>query len=155
MDLQLLVPVRSYRSQRVSEWVSRVLEDDAVGAAEVAAALGQYPIVLARSLADARTSLRGKTRGERRYGLVASSGARRLRADGLGQILEAADGDAISHWYLRPAGDIRSSCALEVPANEYTCQGLELDFVGVCWGGDLVRRSGSDGWVPRRLVGNR
>jgi hypothetical protein len=152
-DLQLLVPLRSFRSQRVSEWVNCVLEGDAPAAATLAGQLGPYPIVLTRSLDAARQWLRNNGRGKRRFGLVASSGARRLRADGLGQILHAGDRDEIAHWYLQPPGDIRSSCALEVPANEYTCQGLELDFVGVCWGGDLLRSPSSNRWVHRRLSG--
>jgi hypothetical protein len=152
-DLQLLVPLRSFRSERVSEWVDRVLEGDAPAAAALAGELARYPIMLTRSLSATRQWLRDKGRGERRFGLVASSGARRLRADGVGQILHASDGHEIAHWYLRPPGDIRSSCALEVPANEYTCQGLELDFVGVCWGGDLLRSSSSYRWIHRRLRG--
>src|SRR5262249_23676592 len=98
--------------------------------------------------------LRGKGRGERRYGLLASSGARRLRADGLGEILEATADSAIAQWYLNDRDDIRSSFALEVPANEYTCQGLEIDFSCVCWGGDLVFRRVATGWLCRRLSGN-
>ena len=43
--------------------------------------------------------------------------------------------------------------ALEVTANEYTSQGLELDFVGVCWGGDLLRNSETGTWMTRRLHG--
>jgi hypothetical protein len=152
-DLRLLVPLRSFRSQRVSEWVDRVLEGNATAAASLAGQLGPYPIMLTRSLDAARQWLRNNGRGKRRFGLVASSGARRLRADGLGQILHAGDGAEIAHWYLKPPGDIRSSCALEVPANEYTCQGLEFDFVGVCWGGDLLWSPSSDRWVPRRLSG--
>jgi hypothetical protein len=111
--------------------------------------------MVTRSLDAARQWLRSSGRGKRRFGLVASSGARRLRADGLGQILQAGDRDEIAHWYLQPPGDIRSSCALEVPANEYTCQGLELDFVGVCWGGDLLRSPSSDRWLHRRLSGSK
>ena len=68
----------------------------------------------------------------------ASSGARRLRADGPGVSLNASAGAEIAQWYLNPRGDIRSSYALEVAANEYTCQGLELDFACVCWGGDFL-----------------
>jgi hypothetical protein len=154
-NLQLLVPLRSFRSQRVSEWVNRFLEGDSSAAAALAGQLGPYPIMLTRSLDTARQWLRRSGRGKRRFGLVASSGARRLRADGLGQILHAGDRDEIAHWYLQPPGDIRSSCALEVPANEYTCQGLELDFVGVCWGGDLFRSSSADRWLHRRLSGPR
>jgi hypothetical protein len=152
-DLQLLVPLRSFRSQAVSAWVDRVLEGNAPAAAGLAEQLGPYPIVLTRSLDAARQWLRSNGRGKRRFGLVASSGSRRLRADGLGQILHAGDGHEIAHWYLQPPGDIRSSCALEVPANEYTCQGLELDFVGMCWGGDLLRSPSCDRWLHRRLSG--
>lgn len=61
----------------------------------------------------------------------------------------------IAHWYLNPPGDIRASHALEVPANEYTCQGLELDFAALCWGGNFVRMSGSQKWLYRRLNGSR
>jgi len=86
-------------------------------------------------------------------GLLASSGAKRLRADGLGQVLSATDGQAIAHWYLNPPGDIRSSFALEVPANEYTSQGLEIDFACLCWGGDLIYKHVR--WVTRSLAGNK
>ncbi len=95
--------------------------------------------------------LRTQGRGERRYGLVASSTASRLRAYGLGVSVNATDGTNIAHWYLNPPGDVRSSYALEVTANEYTTQGLELDFVGLCWGGDLTMSPG--GWVTRRFSG--
>src|SRR5439155_15454304 len=135
--LQLRVPQRSYRSPNLSCWVDYVLAGDAVAAESVAQGL-QYPLVITRSLAHAKSWLRELGRGERRYGLVASSGARRLRAEGLGVTLNASAGHEIAQWYLNPHGDIRSSYALEVPANEYTCQGLELDFVCICWGGDLL-----------------
>ena len=101
------------------------------------------------------TGLKKESRGHRRYGLLASSGARRLRAEGLGVLLSAADGSAIAHWYLNPVGDIRSSFALEVPANEYTSQGLEIDFATVCWGGDMLYDSTVDRWRYGRLGGTR
>lgn len=91
----------------------------------------------------------------RRYGLLASSGARRLRADGIGTLLHATAGAEIAHWYLNEPGDIRSSFALEVPANEYTCQGLELDFTCLCWGGDLLWDESQMAWQHSRLSGNR
>jgi DUF2075 family protein len=61
----------------------------------------------------------------------------------------------VANWYLLPKGDVRSSYALEVTANEYTCQGLELDYVGVCWGGDLIRKSTDDIWIQRRFIGSK
>jgi DUF2075 family protein len=78
-----------------------------------------------------------------------------LRADGLGVELIATDRADIAHWYLNPPGDIRSSFALEVTTNQYTSQGLELDFVGVCWGGDFLRDETSGQWVFRTLSGNK
>ena len=33
--------------------------------------------------------------------------------------------------------------------SEFGCQGLELDFVGLCWGGDLIWAAG--GWMPRMM----
>jgi hypothetical protein len=154
-DLALRVPMRMFRAPEVSNWVGLVLSGDIEGAEAAAERLGDYKILITRSLQTARLWLRSAARGDRRYGLVASSGARRLRADGLGQILSATDGDSIAHWYLKPPGDIRSSYALEVPANEYTCQGLELDFVAVCWGGDLIWQPRSRSWAIRRFMGDR
>ncbi len=54
---------------------------------------------------------------------------------------------------MRQPGDLRASYALEVTANEYACQGLELDYVGVCWGGDLIWDRAAGMWAPRRLNG--
>lgn len=152
-DLQLRVPQRSYRSPSLSRWVDHVLAGDAAAARVTAQDLHEYPVVLTRSLEEAKLWLRERGRGERRYGLVASSGARRLRAEGLGVTLNASAGNEIAQWYLNPHGDIRSSYALEVPANEYTCQGLELDFACVCWGGDLLWNDASHSWSFSRLSG--
>jgi DUF2075 family protein len=40
-----------------------------------------------------------------------------------------------------------------VPANEYTCQGLELDLACVCWGGDMLWNAATDRWAYWRLSG--
>jgi len=154
-DLQLSVPMRSYRSPKLSQWVNDVLAGNADAARATAQDLTDYPLYLTRSLQQAKQWLRQHAQGERRYGLLASSGARRLRADGIGTWLNATAGAEIAHWYLNPPGDIRSSFALEVPANEYTCQGLELDFAGLCWGGDLLWDEASKAWQYASLSGNR
>jgi DUF2075 family protein len=131
-----------------------MLDGDREAAAALSASLGDYPIMLTRSLACTRRWLSDQARGYRRCGLVASSRARRLRADGLGVELIATDGADIAHWYLNARDDIRSSYALEVTANQYTSQGLELDFVGVCWGGDFLRDEAGGQWTFRTLSGN-
>ncbi len=154
-SLELTVPQRSFRSPELSSWIEHVLAGNCHAASDAMKRLDRYPIVLTRSLLAAKTWLRRKGRGERRYGLLASSGARRLRADGLGTTLNATAGDEIAHWYLNAPGDIRSSFALEVPANEYTCQGLELDLACLCWGGDLLWDQQADSWLAARLSGDR
>jgi hypothetical protein len=94
-----------------------------------------------------RAALRGLARGQRRAGLVASAGAKRLRAEGLGVQLPE-----VTEWFLESWPDVRGSDALETFATEYDCQGLELDLVGLAWGGDFVRRGGH--WLCRRFVGD-
>lgn len=151
-DLELNVPLRSFRSPSVSQWVSLVLKGDLIAAHRIAENFGDYPLFVTRSLGATRNWLKRETRGERRYGLVASSGARRHRAEGLGVTLNATEGNAIAQWYLNGREDVRSSFALEVTANEYTAQGLELDFVGLCWGGDFLWQGGK--WLYRQFRGN-
>jgi Uncharacterized conserved protein (DUF2075) len=89
--LQLEVPVRSFRSPALNDWVAAVLLGNSSNAAEIASGM-EYPIGLTRSLEIARTWLRSQARGQRRCGLVASSGARRLRAEGIGETLNATAG---------------------------------------------------------------
>lgn len=151
-SLHLDVPMRSYRSPELGHWIHEVLVGNSDRAFEISTSMS-FKVHLTRDLADAKKWLRDQTRGERRMGLLASSGARRLRADGLGEMLSATDGSSIAHWYLNPPGDIRSSFALEVPANEYTSQGLEVDFACLCWGGDLIRKK--DLWIARSMAGNK
>ncbi|WP_424811264.1 DNA/RNA helicase domain-containing protein [Roseococcus sp. YIM B11640] len=103
---------------------------------------------MTRDLDALRAALRSLARGERRAGLVASSGARRLRAEGLGVQLPA-----VENWFLDRWPDVRASDALETTATEYDCQGLELDVVGLCWGGDLLWRG--DRWSVQRFSGTR
>ena len=156
-DLHLGISVRSYRCLTVTRWVNALLEGHVEDARAIASDAEEFPIFLTRSLAIAREWLRKNTRGSRRCGLTASSGARRLRAEGLGVSLSATELGDVANWYLCGRGDIRSSYALEVTSNEYTCQGLELDYVGVCWDGDMVwqRHGRGISWTPRQLRGNK
>jgi hypothetical protein len=150
--LHLDVPIRSIRNLFVAEWVNAVLHQDATAAANIAAAHGPMPFTLTRELAAMRAWLRVTARGQRRAGLVASSGAKRLRADGIGAELPHMDAALVAHWFLdRWPEDVRASNSLEVLGTEFSVQGLELDFVGLCWGGDLVRSR--YGWRPRAFVG--
>lgn len=150
-DLDLTVPMRSVRDAAAAPWVDAVLAGDAAAARTIAEAAGGVPFLVTRDLDAMRAGLRALGRGLRRAGLVASAGAKRLRAEGLGvQVPEVAD------WFLNRWPDIRASEALETYATEYDCQGLELDLVGLAWGGDFLAPDGqTPGWRARRFAGDR
>ena len=148
--LHLDVPVRSIRSAAAAPWVEAMLAGHTADAQAIAA-VDEVPVRITRSLDDLRAALRRRMRGLRRAGLVCSAGARRLVADGLWPAFPHLDADAVAHWFLDRWPDVRASDALELPATQFACQGLELDYVGLAWGGDLIRRAGQ--WVPRRFVG--
>ena len=153
--LHLNVAVRSIRSAEAAPWVDAVLAGDAPRASAVADAAGGIPFLLTRSLPAMRAALRRLARGTRRAGMVCSAGARRLVADGLSPNFPHLDADAVANWFLRRWPDVRASDALEVPATQFACQGLELDHVGLCWGNDLIRRGGRVEWVARSFAGTR
>lgn len=58
-----------------------------------------------------------------------------------------------TNWFLNAKDDVRSSYYLEDPATEFDIQGLELDWVGVCWDADL--RYVSNEWDYNRFRGTR
>ena len=143
----------AWRAPAMVAWIDAVLANDATSARRLAA--DGLPVRLTRSLSTMRAALRSEIAGHphRRIGLVASSGAKRLRAEGLGGLLWHQDEDAIARWFLEPWPDIRSSDALEVAGTEFGVQGLELDHVGLCWDGDLVRTQDGTAWQARAFRG--
>lgn len=147
--LDLTVPIRSVRSNVGTQWVDAVLRNDSSEATRIVKESGNIPFYVTRSLDKARLALRRMAPGLRRTGFVRSSGAKRLRAEGFDAQLIGTEEPV--DWFLERWPDIRASDALEVCATEYACQGLELDVVGLAWGGDLVREGTS--WKFRRFVG--
>jgi len=149
--LHLASGLRAYRNERFGEWVDALLAGNIGGAASLATAMSGPPAVLSRSLANMKDWLRQRRRGGRRPGLVVSSGAGRLVAEGLPPAPMSNELKDIENWFLRSWPDFRGSDSLEVPLSEFGCQGLELDYVGLCWGGDLIWSSNSSSWIPRRM----
>jgi hypothetical protein len=146
--LHLAVSVRSYRTEHVSAFVKALLDN----APEVAHGLLRqiavsYPLVLTRDLQQAKHWLRSRARASERYGLLASSGALRVRAIGLNV---RADID-VANWFLADKDDVRSSYYLEEAATEFDIQGLELDWTCVVWDADL--RHTERGWRFHEFVG--
>ena len=133
-SLHLTVPVRSVRHDGATAWVDAVIRGDAAAARAIADRDGPPPpFRLTRDLAQLRAGLRHATLDGQRAGLVASAGARRLRAEGLGAELPHMDADAVAHWFLDSwmrDRDVRASDALETVATQFSIQGLELDQVG-------------------------
>jgi DUF2075 family protein len=86
---------------------------------------------------------------------LASSGALRLRAEGIEVSSGFRKGYSYTDWFLSGSKDTRSSGQLEVAATEFECQGLELDWVGICWGGDYVINPKTGCWWCRKFRGKK
>ncbi len=148
--LHLAVSIRSFRAEKLSAFISAIIDGDVVlGRRLFGAMQGEYPINITRDIRRAREWLRNSARGTERYGLVASSGAIRLKPEGIN--VRAAIEPAL--WFLNDKDDIRSSYYLEDVATEFDIQGLELDWAGVCWDGDF-RREGNK-WGLHSFKGTR
>jgi len=145
--LHLTVSVRSYRAEKLSEFVAAVLNNDAPAASSLFAALAQYPMVITRDLNEARDWIRSRRRGVERAGLLASANALRMKPDGVFVRAKIKPED----WFLAPHFDVRSSDALEDVGTEFDVQGLELDWACVCWDANLRRTKA--GWESWRFSG--
>ena len=140
--LHLAVSIRSFRAEKLSDFVGAIIDGSADAAAQIKNDLGQYHIALTRDLDAARAWLRRHARGTERLGLVASSGAIRLKPEG---IHVKSQTDPVN-WFLNGKEDIRSSYYLEDVATEFDIQGLELDWTGMCWDADLRMEDGKWGY---------
>ena len=151
--LHLAVSVRSPRARRIGQWVDDLLCNRLTDGAGAGKPSAEFPMVLTRDLASARQWLRERAEVHQRAGLLASSGALRLRAEGIEVSSGFRKGYPYEDWFLSGSDDTRSSGQLEVAATEFECQGLELDWVGVCWGGDFVIDPESGRWASRKFRG--
>jgi hypothetical protein len=147
--LHLANAIRSYRNPLHGLWVSALLESDIDSARALSARMNAPPAFLTRDLATARSWLRQRRTGGRSVGLLCSSGAVRLVGEGLPYAPRSNELGPIGHWFLKPYTDFRSASALETPMSEFGCQGLEVDYAGLCWGGDLIWDQVA--WQPRMM----
>lgn len=147
--LHLSVSTRSIRAQRISEWVDAVLCGNKDVASQIARTIDAKPLIT-RDLDAARSWLKKNRRGRTRAGLVASASAARLRVDGLEPSFDFHQRFDWEHWFLdsdscndpgcnhQYCNDVRASSRLEVAATQFEIQGLELDWIGLCWSEDLT-----------------
>ena len=133
-ELHLSVSLRSFRSAKLSDFIQEIINNDIEKAKSIYNEFIEkvYPIKITRDLDTARKWLKSKSRGNERSGIIASSGAIRLRPFGL-NVKAKIDAPV---WFLNPKDDIRSSYFLEEVATEFDIQGLELDWTCVAWDGD-------------------
>jgi Uncharacterized conserved protein (DUF2075) len=138
--LHLAVSMRSFRAEALSTFVGHVLDDEPEAASATYKSIkAAYPIYLTRNLAAARAWLRSQARGTERFGLVASSGAQRLRPEGIHIKAEIEP----TNWFLNADTDVRSSCYLvrrprsraglgrRVLGRRLSSQGWKMDLPGI------------------------
>ena len=146
--LHLSVSMRSFRAEHVSGFVKAMLDGEHKRASDALRSLVErYPIALTRDLGAGRDWLRAHVRGSERAGLVATSGAMRLKP----HAIDVRAPINPVHWFLSEPNDIRSSNFLEDAATEFQVQGLELDWACVTWDADL--RKSPVGWTHHSFAG--
>lgn len=137
--LHLGVSLRSFRSEQLSSFVKSLLDNDSEQAKSVYDELSKkYPIVITRDFEKAKEWVKNKARGSERYGLLASSEGKRLRAEGIWVP------STINHvgWFLNGKDNVDSSYYLEVAASEFKVQGLEVDYALLAWDADFRYENG-------------
>ncbi|WP_436869848.1 DUF2075 domain-containing protein [Acinetobacter courvalinii] len=148
-DLHLSTSVRSFRSEKVASLIYSILDNQNDLAAQIYQEIKHnYPIKITRDLSKAKAWLRHQARGTERIGLIASSGAKRLKAEGIYVKNDISPTD----WFLNTQDDIRSSYYLEDIATEFDIQGLEIDYTCVSWDINLYYENG---WQFQSFKGSK
>ncbi len=147
--LHLSVALRSFRAEELSHFMSAVIAGDQHGALELAHKIPNYPLCVTRDLKTAQAWVKQHARGTERYGMLASSGASRLRPEGVVVKIKAEP----EQWFLNGPEDVRSSFYLEDVATEFDVQGLELDWTVVCWDANFRRHNGK--WMAMDFKGTK
>ena len=148
-ELHLATSIRSFRSENVSAFVKQILDNNPTKANETLLNLNQYPIKITRNFETAKKWVKNKARGTERYGLLASSGALRLKPVGIFVKNELS----APNYFLDDKDNVRSSYYLEDCATEFDVQGLELDWSIVAWDADF-RYNGTE-WTYNRFNGSK
>lgn len=148
--LHLATSVRSFRTPDLAAFVKALLDMNADEARRLYQRFeDKYPLYVTRDLQKAKDWVRSKGLGTTRYGMLASSGALRLKPEGI----FVKNDVSVANWFLNGKDDVRSSYALEDVVTEFDIQGLELDYTIVAWDADF--RMTPDGWTYNNFSGNK
>jgi hypothetical protein len=150
--LHLNTSIRSFRTDKQSQFVDALLNNDNQNASDIVRSIsGKYPVYITRSFETAKQWARKQVRGSQRCGVLACSSAQRLKPEG---IYVPKDID-VKNWFLAPTDDLRSSNMMEIVASEFKIQGLEIDWAVVCWDADLRRNKKNDNWEYYNFRGSK
>lgn len=149
-ELHLSVSVRSFRSEKISAFIHEFLNLNIDSAKQLYKEVkSDFPILISRDLESAKQWVRNKAKGSERTGLIASSGARRLRPIGI----DVKNEISAPNWFLNDEEDIRSSYFLEDIATEFDIQGLEIDWTCLAWGANFHIKDGK--WKYQNFKGSK
>lgn len=149
-DLHLSVSLRSFRSPHVSGFIKALLDNDLIKSKKLYSSIKEnYPIKLTRNLDTAKKWVKDKSKGSEKYGLLATSGGLRLKAEGI----FVKNKVNVANWFLNDKEDVRSCYALEDVITEFDVQGLELDYSIVAWDADLRMINGK--WEYKKFRGSK
>lgn len=139
-ELHLSISLRSFRSEKVANFVHYLLNSEKEQAAKIYKEIKKvYPICVTRDLNVAKQWIKTQAEGRKcRYGLIASSQAKRLRAEGI----YVENKCKPEKWFLEGKDDIKSSYFMEEVATEFDIQGLEIDYALVGWDADYRYENG-------------
>ena len=133
VQLHLSTSMRAFRADTVSHFIHHLIHNDPHKARETYRHISsKYPIFITRDILKAKRWIKTKVRGFESAGLLASSGAKRLKAEGI----HIRNDISAAEWFLNPSDDVRSCHFLEDIGTEFLVQGLELDWCLVAWDAD-------------------
>jgi len=132
-SLHLGTSMRSFKAERLSHMIHHIIANNSKAASGYYQEFkDRFPIRITRNLSQAKQWIKGQSRGNETKGVIASSGAIRLKPEGL----FVKNKLSASNYFLNKPEDIRSCHFLEDVATEFDIQGLELDWCLVCWDAD-------------------
>lgn len=150
-ELHLSVSLRSFRSAQLSEFIHQIINNNILKAKDTytSSIEKHYPIRITRNLETAKQWLKNCANGSERVGIIASSGAVRLKPFGL-NVKAKIDAPI---WFLNDEDDIRSSHFLEEVATQFDIQGLELDWTCLAWDGNFYYHNNK--WNFKNFKGSK
>jgi len=139
-SLHLDTSMRSFKAENLSHMVHYIIHNEAPEAnKQYQQFKNNFSVKITRNLNLAKQWILEQARGNETKGVIASSGAIRLKPEGL----FVKNKMSPSNYFLNNQSDIRSCHFLEDVATEFDIQGLELDWCLVCWDADYRYINGS------------